>query len=120
MGEARVRIRRDPDTTVGIDVAYLSPELAERTAEGAKFVDGAPTLAVEILSPSDTHGDVSEKVLAYLDAGVSLVWIVDPTFRTIVVHRPDGRPRMFNFDDTMENEPHLPGFHVSISRIFSR
>lgn len=120
VGEARVRIRRDPDTTVGIDVAYLSPELAAQTPEGAKFVDGPPTLAVEILSPSDTIGAISEKIRAYLDAGVPLVWIVDPTFRTIVVHRPDGHPRLFHMDDTTDAEPHLPGFRVALARLFVR
>lgn len=120
VGEARVRIREGPDTTVGIDVAYLSPELTARTPEGAKFVDGPPDLAVEILSPSDTYGAISEKIRAYLDAGVSLVWIIDPTFRTIVVHRPDGHPRLFHVEDTIEAEPHLPGFQVALSRLFTR
>jgi hypothetical protein len=52
-GEAACRIRRDPDTTIGVDVAqYVAPDLAARTAKKARFVDGAPVLAVEVLSPS--------------------------------------------------------------------
>jgi Uma2 family endonuclease len=118
--EARVRIRKDPDSTVGIDLAYLSPDLASQTPEGAKFVDGPPTLAVEILSPSDTYGELSEKVRAYLDAGVPLVWVVDPSFRTIVVYRPDAHPKLLNVDDAIDAEPLLPGFRAEVARIFRR
>src|SRR5688572_3039530 len=53
-GEAGVRIRKNPDTTVGIDVCYVSPETAAGTPENASWVDGPPVLAVEILSRSDT------------------------------------------------------------------
>src|SRR5262245_36345297 len=49
-GQAAFRLRRDPDSTVGIDVAYMDADLAARTPVKAKFVDGPPVLAVEILS----------------------------------------------------------------------
>src|ERR1700730_6145698 len=46
-GECAFRIRRHPDTTVGIDIAYVSAELAARTPDDATWIDGAPLLAVE-------------------------------------------------------------------------
>ena len=46
--------RHDPDTTVGIDVTYISAEVMVRQTEDSTLVDGVPTLVVEILSPSDT------------------------------------------------------------------
>src|SRR5438105_5020403 len=52
-GEAGVRLRRDPELTVGIDAVYIGPELAQRTPSGTTIIDGVPILAVEILSPSD-------------------------------------------------------------------
>lgn len=118
VGEARVRVRREPDTTVGIDIAYLAPALASRTPKDAKFVEGSPTLAVEVLSPSDTHGRTTRKIRSYLDAGVSLVWIVDPVFETIVGYRPDAPPRLFHNAETIDAEPHLPGFRVAVSELF--
>jgi len=117
-GEAGFRIRKDPDTTVGIDVAYISPELAAKTAPKARLVDGVPILAVEILSPSDQHEDVAEKVQEYLDARVSLVWVIDPIFRTVEVHRPGVEPEQFNTRQELTAEPHLPGFRVAVSEIF--
>jgi Uma2 family endonuclease len=61
-GEPGFRLRRDPDTSVGIDVAYVSPETIANTPETSAFFEGPPTLAVEILSPSDAQEDIDEKV----------------------------------------------------------
>jgi Uma2 family endonuclease len=59
-----------------------------------------------------------EKIRAYLDAGVALVWLVDPDFRTVVVYRPDAAPQMFNIEHELSGEPHLPGFVVAVARLF--
>lgn len=61
-GEAGLVLGRDPDTTVGVDVAYVSAETAAQLSEDTTLVDGAPVLAVEILSPSDTNEVVHEKI----------------------------------------------------------
>jgi Uma2 family endonuclease len=120
VGEAGIRLRRNPDTTVGVDVAYLSPETADANLEDEGFVEGAPVLVVEILSPSDKHEDVTEKVAAYLEAGVKLIWVVDPAFRTVTVYRSDAEPQLFNITQDLSAEPHLPGFHPPVCDIFSR
>ncbi len=117
-GEAGFRLARDPDTTVGIDVAYISAELASRTPEDAKIVDGAPILAVEILSPSDKQEKIIEKIRGFLQAGVARVWIVDPAFRTVCVYRPDAEPELFNVRQELTAEPHLPGLRVPVAEIF--
>jgi Uma2 family endonuclease len=116
-GEAGFRLRRDPDTLVGIDVAYTSAEVLARTAGKPTFYDGPPVLAVEVLSPSDKHAEVVEKVGKYLEAG-SVVWLVDPDFRTVTVHQPGQRPKSFNDEEELSGEPYLPGFRVSVSRLF--
>lgn len=117
-GEAGFCLRRNPDTFVGIDVAYISAELLAATPPRAAFPEGAPTLAVEILSPSDRKEDVDEKINVYLDAGVLVVWIVDPTLRTVTVIRPDAEPELFNVTQELSGEPHLPSFRVAVARIF--
>src|SRR6266851_7816155 len=53
-GEVGVRLRRDPDTTVGVDVTYVSADTMARQTDATTLIEGAPVLAVEILSPSDT------------------------------------------------------------------
>lgn len=117
-GEAGCRIRQNPDTIVGIDVVYAGADLAALDSPDTTLLDGVPTLVVEILSPNDTVEQVEEKVADYLDAGVSLVWIVHPRFQTVTVHRPDSEPVLFNRHQDITAEPHLPGFKVRVADYF--
>jgi Uma2 family endonuclease len=119
-GEAGCRLRRNPDTTVGVDVVYVSAELAAQEPDDTTLIDGVPILAVEILSPSDTEEEVNEKVDNYLSAGVALVWVVDPHDRTVLVYRPATEPELFNARQDLSGEPHLPGFRVPVARFFDR
>jgi Uma2 family endonuclease len=58
VGEAGIRLRRNPDTTVGVDVAYISAETADTNPDPERMVEGVPVLIVEILSPSDKHREI--------------------------------------------------------------
>jgi Uma2 family endonuclease len=117
-GEAGVRLRRMPESTVGVDVVYLSAEVAARQTEDTTLIEGVPVLAVEILSPSDTQEDIHEKIDEYLAVGVAQVWILDPADRTVRVYRPDAKPQLFNEDQELSGDPHLPGFRASVARLF--
>jgi Uma2 family endonuclease len=117
-GEVGCVLRRDPDTTVGIDVAYLTPEMVARQPDTTKLIDGAPLLAVEILSPNDKLEDLDDKIDEYLAAGVALIWVVNPHRQTVVVHRPDVKACLLNAGDELTAEPHLPGFRVPVAAIF--
>jgi Uma2 family endonuclease len=117
-GEVGFRLRRSPDTTVGIDVAYIDAELAAAVPDNARLIDGIPVLAVEILSPSDKHEEVTTKVNEYLAVGVPLVWVVDPDFRTVRVHRPGREPEMFNAEKELTGDLQLPGFRVAVAELF--
>jgi len=118
VGDIRVRVSRDPDTFVGVDIAYIAAELAAQTAKDAKFIDGVPLLAVEILSPRDTVEEIGEKVDAYLKAGVLLVWEVSPKYEAVTVHRPGMPPELFNVTQDLTAEPHLRGFRIPVADIF--
>jgi Uma2 family endonuclease len=117
-GECGVRLRRDPDLTVGVDVVYVPPEVVTVQSDQTTIVDGVPTVIVEILSPSDTVEEINEKIAAYRAAGVPHVWVVDPYLRTVVVHRPDKLPVLFNTTQEITAEPQLPKFKVAVSRMF--
>lgn len=117
-GDARIRLRREPESFVGADLLYLNPEHAARNAPRSRFVDEPPTLVVEILSPNDTIEAVEEKLSEYLDSGVSIVWIVNP-YRTIVtVYRPGKAPTLFSVEQELTAEPELPGLRVAVAAIF--
>jgi len=66
-------------------VAFIA---AERLPEGklpSGFIEGAPDLVVEVLSPNDNPMDLQQKVRDYLEAGARRVWVVAPEARTVTV-----------------------------------
>jgi Uma2 family endonuclease len=118
-GEAGCRLQRDPDVTVGIDAVYISAEVAARQPADTRLIDGVPILAVEILSPNDVLEQVHEKTDAYLEAGVPLVWVIDPHDRTVLIYRPGAEPELVNARQDLSGEPHLPGFRVPVAQLFA-
>ena len=79
----------------------------------------APDLAVEVLSPSDRIADALAKIAMYLDAGVRLVWLVDPADQTVTIFRPETTPSKLAADDTLDGGDVLPDFRVPVVEIFS-
>ena len=115
-GEAGFRL--PGGSVVGIDVAYASPELVAASGKKPGILNGPPVLAVEVLSPSDTHEDVVEKLELYREAGV-VVWVVDPDLRLVQVHQPGQEPLAFNVHDELSGEPYLPGLRVAVAEFFA-
>jgi Uma2 family endonuclease len=120
VGDAAFQLTDNPDSTVGIDIAYIDESLAQSIPESTYIIRGVPVLAVEILSPSDTEDQVQEKIAAYLKAGVKLVWIVEPIHCTITVYRPDAEPELFSLSEEISADPHLPGFVAKVRSLFGK
>jgi len=110
-------LARDPEIVAELDVAWISEEQATADSD-TTLIDGPPTLAVEVLSPPDTHQSISENVDLYLKCGVPLVWVVDPHFQTVTVFRPDQLPEQFNVEQELDGSPALPGFRCSVAAVF--
>ncbi len=107
----------DRHTVRSPDAAVI---LAHRLAElPDSFVPMAPDLAVEVLSPSDRMADALAKVAMYLQAGTTLVWLVNPATRTVVVFRSETDPVTLGESDTLDGSDVLPGFSVPVAEIFS-
>jgi Uma2 family endonuclease len=117
--EAGCRLRRDPDTTVGIDVAYVAADVATRNSDDTTLIDGVSLLVVEILSPNDTQEQIHEKIEGYLQAGVALVWVIDPYDRTVRIYRQGTETDLVNVRQELSAEPHLPGFRVAVADLFA-
>ena len=101
------------------DVSFLSYETLPRDAAGdaLQVPLGAPTVAVEILSPDDRRVDVEHKIATYLRAGAAAVLVVDPTQQTIAVHGEDAA--LLRAGDILTHEA-LPGFTLDVGDLFER
>jgi Uma2 family endonuclease len=88
----------------------------EEPAEGYDYL--APDLVVEVISPGDTVRELEEKIDEYLQAGVRLVWVLNPDLETVKVLRPDGTIVVQRGNDDLTGEGVLPGFRCKVSELF--
>lgn len=109
-------LERNPDgrdTLRGLDIAFV---------RGARVlpdqpVDVAPSLAVEVISPSNKVTDIHRKIRQLLTAGTALIWIVHPETRTVEVHTRSGATTL-EADDNLSGGDVLPGFEIPVREIF--
>ena len=111
-------LSHNPDTVRAPDAAFVSAERAAKQKRREGFFDGAPDLAVEVVSPEDTVEEVDAKVLEYLQSGTKLVWIVHPKTQTITAYRSLDKVRVLTANDTLDGDDVLPGFAVPVKEIF--
>lgn len=104
------------DRLVKPDVAFVSNErLPENRRQGSPI---PPDLAVEVTSPSESHHDIIEKVLAYLEAGTRLVWIIEPIAQTVTVYRSKTDIKTLTHKDTLTGEDVVEGFSCPVAQLF--
>jgi Uma2 family endonuclease len=110
-------VKRDPDTVRGPDVLFFEDaESAEQVEE--KYGETPPLLAVEVLSPNDTHGKVIRRLQEQFRFGTKQVWVLDPDARNVIVHYPD-RPER-SVEETQElAEEILPEFRCLVVEFFN-
>jgi Uma2 family endonuclease len=111
-------LARDPDTVRGPDAAFVSHYRASTVIRRGPYFEGAPDLAVEVLSPSNTRGEIAAKVSEYLAAGAEAVWVIDPRSRTVSVHRPGSDPQSLRREDVLDGGSVLPGFRLPVAELF--
>jgi Uma2 family endonuclease len=102
------------------DVFLLDRERmnAMKTHRGA--LCGAPDLAVEIISPSETAADVDEKVESYLAGGTRTVWVVWPNTRHVLVHHANGEVRKAGLGSYLDAPDVLQGVRIPVEAIFPK
>ncbi len=79
----------------------------------------APNLAVEVLSKSNTDREMSRKLEDYFEAGVELVWFVDPPTRTVKVYTSPDKFTVLKGAQLLSGGAVLPGFKVKVAELFS-
>lgn len=106
---ADIKIRRKPD------VGFVQSDRIQTTE---KYFIGAPDLAIEITSPSDTASEIKTKIDEYFTYGTVQVWQVYPKTKQIVVHQSDGTSKTYSVGDTLTGDEVLTGFTLDVSKVF--
>jgi Uma2 family endonuclease len=99
------------------DAAWVSDELWNTLTdeEQDKFPKTSPEFVVELLSPSDRLKDAKTKMLEYIDNGVELAWLINPSDEEVHIYRLDGTISKVNgFDNVLSGENILPNFEFDL------
>jgi len=99
------------------DVSFIAADRLVNHPLTDDFSELPPDLAVEVLSPSERPRHVLDKIGEYLEAGVRLVWVIDPRKAKAIVYRSLSDVTELQASDELDGEDVLPGFRCRLSEI---
>ncbi len=109
----------DPDTVRAPDAAFIRQERIDQQGDVEGYWPGAPDLAVEVISPSDTYTKVEEKVFQWLDAGAQMVVVVNPRVKSVSVYHSRQTVTILTEDETLDGGEVVPGWRLPVKEIFA-
>jgi Uma2 family endonuclease len=115
--EAGYKLSEDPATWIQPDVSFLKMERVRATKPGDYFL-GAPELAVEVVSPSETAQTLNHKITLLLAGGSLAVWVLYPVNREVRVFLPDGTSFRRGLGDVLTIHELLPGWELPVAKLF--
>ena len=118
VGGVGICTHHNPDTVRAADVIYISNERYAQQDNRRGYLQVAPELVVEILSPSDSWGGVMAKLGDYFAGGVLMVWVIDPEARQVFVYRSLTNVRQFGEGDTLPGDEILPDLALPVANLF--
>jgi Uma2 family endonuclease len=118
VGEVGIYTRRNPDTVRGAEVLFISNERLAQV-KSMSYLDVAPELVVEVMSPDDRWSEVNKKLREYFAIGVVVVWVADPADKTIAIYHSLTDVQILTVSDTLAAEDILPGLSLPVAALFA-
>jgi Uma2 family endonuclease len=116
--EVGIVLSISPDTVVDADAAFVTKARCPVRESPEGYLETIPDLVIEIRSRNDTIPEIEAKVAAYLAVGVRVVWVVDPSVKKVVAHRPDSVPQIYGESDTLTVDDVIPDFRLEVTDVF--
>lgn len=112
------RCFKNPRTVRKPDVTFVrAGRLGEKDLEAGELKI-APDLAVEVVSPNDTTYEVDRKVEEFLEAGIRLIWVINPDGKHATVFRQDRSISRVRASEELDGEDVIPGFRCPLALLF--
>ena len=102
----------------GADISFYSFARVPKGPLPDRYLDTPPELVVEVISPSDRWPKLLAKVAEYLDAGTTVVLVLDDQRRLAHLYRDDGTTLVLGEDDELTIPDLFGDFHVKVGRFF--
>ncbi len=107
---------RDPDTVRGPDISFWTKERLPEVPDG--YIEIAPDLVVEVLSPGDHYSRIQTKVAHYQEKEVRLIWVADMEDRSVTAYRLGERMVVLSENELLTGGDVLPGFSCKVADLF--
>jgi Uma2 family endonuclease len=114
----KTRVKEASETLRGPDVAFVSFARMPKGTIPQGPLPCAPDLAIEVRSPSDRIPELSAKATEFLEAGVTVVVVIDPETESLAVYREDEFPIRMHNSDVLTLPDVLPGFSIEVKKFF--
>ncbi|MFO0917669.1 MAG: Uma2 family endonuclease [Planctomycetaceae bacterium] len=103
------------------DVSFVSKERLKtaRIRPGGKIQALVPELAIEVLIPGNTKQEMDRKLAEFFQAGVQLVWYVDPRVQRVTVYHAENQSEVIQSPAELKGDPVLPGLSISLTELFA-
>jgi Uma2 family endonuclease len=116
--ETGFKLASNPDTVRAPDAAFVSQERFEPVGSTERFWPGAPDLAVEVISPTDSYVDVQDKVFEWLEAGTRMVIVADPRKRLVTMYRSLSDIKVLTERDILDGGDVVSGWTLPVAKVF--
>ncbi|MFM7602540.1 MAG: Uma2 family endonuclease [Pseudanabaena sp.] len=101
------------------DLAFIAKERLQGLKRLPKgFFEGAPDLAVEIISPNNTFEEIHNKLVEYFENGTRLVWVILPDEEFVLVYHKPKPSKLLQLEDNLDGEDVIPNFSLPLSELF--
>jgi Uma2 family endonuclease len=100
------------------DVSFVSAARLNTVRPLRSFFQGAPDLAVEVLSPSNTRFEIDQRLRDFFESGTRLAWVIDPISESAEVCHSAIDRQMVGPGAILDGEDVLPGFQLPLAELF--
>ncbi len=101
------------------DVSFIAKDRLPAPPLPTNYFDGAPDLAVEVISPTDIWWEILEKMDEYFASSCRLVWLISPKDQTVMIYRSHQRSHILHIGDALDGEDVIPGFAMPVAELFA-
>ncbi len=103
------------------DISFIPKERLHQlgfSPKARKFFPGAPDLAVEVLSPNNTRGEIEAHLRDFFSSGTQLAWIINPNAESVEVCHSLTQRALLGAGGELDGEQLLPGFRYPVGDLF--
>lgn len=101
------------------DISFIAKARLPEKLPLTDAFEGAPDLAIEVLSPTDLWWDVMGKMQGYFASGCRLMWLISPPDQTVLVYHADGQAQILHVGDALDGEEVVPDFTLPVAKLFA-